>query len=370
MAELKTFSVPTEIIAGLGIMDELPDRLTALRIRNPALVCDEGLQRAGLLDPVLERLTARVAATISVTPDPSIADAEHASRLARAAGVDGVLAVGGGSGLAVGKAVAARLTNPVPLLTLAGGNRAQNRAAPVLAIPTTAGSGSEVSSVFVLRDPAQASAVVFQANHYAPRVAMLDGNFLRSLPRDPMLYAALDALSHCLESLWSRGASTFTNALAANAARHIHLVLPRAVDDRDLQAMQTLLETSSMANLACGNSGLALVHALSLASSVRLPHGYQNGVLLPAVAAFNRPVVDMEIQAEIDRLYELYERVRFVPRFQEGEVNQRQADAMIAVALASPLRNNNIRVADEADIREILARVLPECQQLTAGYDG
>ncbi|PZS10987.1 MAG: hypothetical protein DLM70_00060, partial [Chloroflexi bacterium] len=229
MRELRRFSVGTEILAGLGVIETLHANVAALEISKPALVCDQGLLRTGLLDGVLEQLGgALAAAPISVAPEPTIEAAEKAACVARGAEADGVVAVGGGSGLAVGKAVAAGLANHVPLATLAGRDRARIRAAPVLAIPTTAGSGSEVSSVFVLQDPARPAAVVFQARHYAPRIALLDGDFLRSLPREPMLYAALDALSHCLEALWARGASTFSDALATRAAGQIHEMLPPA----------------------------------------------------------------------------------------------------------------------------------------------
>ena len=125
---------------------------------------------------------------------------------------------------------------------------------------------------------------------YEPQVALLDGELLRTLPRQPMIAAALDALSHALESLWARRATRFTGALALAAAAGDPRVRCPAPSSGDVDAMQELIEASAMANLACGNSGLGLVHALSSAPDVHLAHGYQNGVLLPHVAAFNRDV--------------------------------------------------------------------------------
>jgi alcohol dehydrogenase class IV len=328
-------------------------------MKRAAVVCDEGVASAGLLDSILEGIPSdRVAARLLVKPDPSINDAEAAGTRAREAGADSVLAIGGGSGLAVGKAVAVRLSLDQPLSTVASGPPPGARdPAPTLAVPTTAGSGSEVSSVFVLRDPARPAAVVFRGRGYAPRVTVLDGTVLRSLPRAPMIYAALDSLSHSLEALWTHGASRFTDALARAAADDVFAALPGAVAEREPGSLQTLLEASAMANLACGSSGLGLVHALSLATAVRLPHGYQNGVLLPAVGAFNSPCLRPDVRARVDRLESLYAEIGFTDRFRAGEVEPTGGDAMAEVALASPLHANNVRAASLDDVRAILARV-------------
>lgn len=129
--------------------------------------------------------------------------------------------------------------------------------------------------------------------------------------------------------------------------------LPRALQ-ADERSLQVLVEAGAMANLACGNSGLALVHALSLSTAVRLPHGYQNGVLLPVVAAFNRDAVPARVAAEIDFLAPLYEQIDFKPRFGPGEVDGAAAREMVDVALRTPLSANNVRPAGDADLRRIL----------------
>jgi alcohol dehydrogenase class IV len=110
-----------------------------------------------------------------------------------------------------------------------------------------------------------------------------------------------------------------------------------------------------MANLACGNSGLGLVHALTSAVSVHLPHGYQNGVVLPHVAAFNRGFVAPAVVPEIDALENLYREIGFDPHFRPGEID---VDAMVAAALDNPFRDNNRRDAGEDELRELLAQTL------------
>ena len=163
-----------------------------------------------------------------------------------------------------------RLRNPAPLDAYEGRDRLPSLPAPTIAIPTTAGSGSEVSTVVVLHDANRAQHLVVRGRGYEPDVALLDGSLLRTLPEPPLVQAALDALSHALEALWAHGATRFTDTLALAAAADIRAALPRAIARED-DAMQTLMEASAMANLACGNAGLGLVHALTSAPDVHLP---------------------------------------------------------------------------------------------------
>lgn len=202
---------------------------------------------------------------------------------------------------------------------------------------------------------------------YEPRVAILDGTALRSLPDRPMLFAGLDALSHALEALWARSRSSFTDALALYAADRIYEVLPSALAERRDPDLQGMIEASAIANLACGNAGLGLAHALSAASLVRLAHGYQNGVLLPHVAAFNYPELDPAARARVDRLGDLYAELEFEPRFGDDELGPADTAAMVEAAATHVFRENNARSADEADLREVLGAAGAPLEQPTAG---
>ena len=288
MSGLRSFSAPTRIVAGLGALERLAEELGGLGAGTVAVVCDEGVAHAGLLDEVVAAAGADVVVLPLVQPDPVVADVEAAAAVARAEGCDAVVGLGGGSALALAKAVALLLRNDSPITAYAGWDKAAGAPAPSIALPTTAGSGSEVSNALVLHDPEQESIVVIRGHGYEPRVAILDGRLLRTLPAGPLVDAALDALSHAVEALSVRGASMFTDALALAAADQLRSVLPRVLEERSDDDLQTLLEASAMANLACGSSGLGLVHALSSATRLRVPHGRANGVLLPWVAAFNR----------------------------------------------------------------------------------
>jgi alcohol dehydrogenase class IV len=357
--EASRFSAPTRIVAAFGcVRSELDTEVSALGCRRVGVIADRGFHDAGLLEPLLSLIGGvEVPVCALIGEDPDVAEAEHASVAAVEAGAEAILAVGGGSALCAAKAAAIRLHNPPPLDTYAGSGQLPRPPASVIAIPTTAGSGSEVSNVVVLHDPRHTRHLIIRGHGYEPQVALLDGELLRTLPPRPLIAAALDALSHALESLWSRGATRFTDAMALPAAADIFDALPWVLDGDDT-ARQRLMEASAMANLACGNSGLALVHALTSAPDVHLPHGYQNGVLLGAVAHFNQPALRPEVQELTARLSELYTRIGFADQFAPGELTADGVEAMVSAALANPFRRNNCRIAEEDDLRAILSVVV------------
>lgn len=360
-----SFSAPTRIVASLGAVDGLDAELGRLGAERVAVVADAGLLELGLVDDVVARggIASRVVATIGAEVDPPPRSVEAGARAAVAAGATAVLGIGGGSGLGAAKAIALLLTQDVPITSLEGVGVAQHPPAPMIAVPTTAGSGSEVSNALVLHEPGRVREIVIRGAGYQPDVAVLDATLLRGLPRTPLLYAALDALSHAMEALWARGASMFTDACALHAADAIIRMLPRAADgaadganragDND-QTLQGLLEASSLANLACGNSGLALIHALSSSPAVSLAHGLQNGVLLPSVARLNHPVMSDPARALAARIEPLYDRLCFTARFEAGTADP---DAMIAASTDHVFRRNNRLDTTDDDLRALLGAV-------------
>ncbi len=356
------FAARTRILAGPGALSRTAAAFRELGARRIMVVADEGLARIGTLDEILEAAGVRDmvvrAAMVGVNPSP--ADGDRAAADARGAQADAVLAVGGGSGLSAAKAVALLVVHPGDALSLEGEGRAERPPVPTVAVPTTAGSGSEVSNALVLHDPDRVREVVIRGAGYEPEIAVLDASVLRGLPRDPLVFAALDALTHALESLWSRGRSVFTDACALHAAVEIIDALPGAVAGQEDGSnargendagMQRLLEAASLANLACGNSGLALVHALSSSPAVRVPHGRQNGILLPRVAELNRAVLDASGTAIVDRLPELYRAIGFDAAFAPGEAD---SEAMLVASRGHTFRRNDAGGAEEAQLRALL----------------
>lgn len=351
------YTNPTRVYSGLGSSESILDHVRTLGAGRVALVGDAGLSRAGVLKSFEEQLGGALVATVLAEVDPTIASAEAAALAARDVGADIVLGIGGGSALSLAKAVALLLTNPAPVAQYQGIGLAPHRPAPFIAVPTTAGSGSEVSNAFVLYDGESSHNVGMRGWGYEPDIAVLDGNLLVGLPFVPMRDAAADALSHGFEALWAKGATRFTDTVALAAVRTIRATLPGALNERKPADLQALLEASTMANFACGNAGLSLVHALSGSSKIRVAHGRQNGVLLPVVAEFNRGVVSAAVVAEIDALPDLYAAAGIADVFDANELDADAAEDFYAAAADSPFRRNNRRETAEDELRELARRV-------------
>ena len=350
------FAAPTRIVAGRGCVEAtLADELRDLGVGTVAVIADRGFAGTGRLDALLGDV-ADVAVPVCalIDEDPDVAACEEAALGALRADAAAVLAVGGGSAMCAAKAVAIRLTNAAPLDRYEGSGRLPAAPAPSIAVPTTAGSGSEVSNVVVLHDPRRERHLVIRGRGYEPRVALLDGELLRTLPARPMIAAALDALSHALESLWVRGATRFTTALARAAAAGVRGALSDALNG-DGDAMQALMEASAMANLACGNSGLGLVHALELrprcAPPARIPErrpAARGRRLQPRPGRARRRCRDRPARS-------LYREIGFRPRFETGELPRSDAELMVAAAIGNPFSANNVREAGPDDLRALLA---------------
>jgi alcohol dehydrogenase class IV len=321
-----------------------------------AVIADRGFAESGALDPLLAGLAPEWFAIVGlVNEDPGLEDVEELWIRSTEHKAGGVIAIGGGSALCAGKAVAIRQTNPAPLVQYRGRDRLLRPPSPCIAVPTTGGSGSEVSEVVVLHEPNDGPQIVIRGRGYAPVVAILDGELLASLPRRPMILAALDAFSHAYESLWSTSSTSFTDALALSAARRLRKALPLALDG-DATARQELVEASAMANYACGNAELATVHALSSAPVVHLPHGYQTGILMAHVADWMAPALTPEAAEEISHLEGCFQVIGFDPHFKASELDQAHRDAMVKAALESPLLANDPLTPDADQLARIVDR--------------
>ncbi len=289
-----SFSFPTPTRIGPGVLKELPARLAALGVRKPLVVTDPGLLKApafGLLREVLGAAGEGSGWQVfsAVQPNPAEAEVVAAAAAYRDAGCDGVIAFGGGSALDAGKAV--RLWVKRPDLTLASYDWQADWAglAPCVAIPTTAGTGSEVgrSSVLV---PAgeQAKRIVFQPNLLAQAV-FLDPEVTVGLP--PALTAATgaDALTHCIEAFVEPSFQPLCDGIALEGVRLIVGALPRAFrDGKDLEARTHMLAAAAMGAVAF-QKDLGVAHALAhpLSSLCGIHHGTANALVLPATMRFN-----------------------------------------------------------------------------------
>lgn len=283
-----------------GAVSCLAEELALAGIARPLLVTDKGVIAAGLLDRIRSVLPEGMAVAVfdAVPPNPTEAAVLAATRAYRDHGADGVLGLGGGSPLDLAKAVALMATHDGPLAQYAviegGLGRITAKAAPVVAVPTTSGTGSEVSrgALIVLADGRKLS---IGSPHLIPRAAICDPDLTLGLP--PMLTAGtgMDALAHCVETLCSPRVNPIADAIARDGLARAWVALPRAVADGSDATAREAMMLASMQGALAFQKGLGAVHALSHplgGLSAPLHHGTLNAVLLPHVLRFNAPAIE------------------------------------------------------------------------------
>jgi alcohol dehydrogenase len=300
------FSLATRIRFGVALVNQVGSEITALGAHKPLVVTDPGVAEAGLLEPVLGSLrTAGVASAVfqEVASNPTAENAEQAAAMARAEGCDAVVAVGGGSPMdtAKGAAVVAALGGQVS--DYEGWDEVPAQPLPVVAIPTTAGTGSEVSSWAVISDVEDHRKMLIGSTRIAPVVALLDPAMTYTLPASLTAYTGIDALTHAIEAYTATLSNPISDALAIAAVARIGRAFLRVVEDpRDRDARSDMLLASTMAAAAFNSADLGAVHCMSeaLGGLYDIHHGLANAILLVDVMAFNAPAV-LDEYAEIAR---------------------------------------------------------------------
>lgn len=282
---------PEEIVFGAGTLARLPEWTGELGTR--ALLVAGSSGRAGRAIALLE--AAGVAVTeFTVAGEPGIVAVEEGAALGRARRCQWVLAFGGGSALDAGKAIAALLTNtgsPLDYLEVIGAGRAlENAAAPVVAVPTTAGTGSEATRNAVLHSPQHGVKASLRHRSLLPRLALVDPELALTLPPNLTAATGMDALTQLLEAFVCTRAQPMTDALCAQGIAKAARALPRAVaEGGDLEARSDLALAALYSGLALANAGLGAVHgfAAPLGGRHDLSHGAVCAALLPAVWEVN-----------------------------------------------------------------------------------
>ncbi len=307
MTVIATWSYPTEIRFGAGRRTELAEACTAAGIGRPLVVTDRGVAALPLTEEALERLErAGLGRSLFAEVDPNPTDSNLAAGVAafRADAHDGVVALGGGSGLDLGKLIAsmAGQTRPVWDFEDIGDwwTRADASAiAPIVAVPTTAGTGSEVGRAGVITDTAHRVKKVIFHPKMLPRVVILDPELTVGLPRTVTVGTGMDALVHCLEAYCAPSYHPLSQGIAVEGLRLAFDNLSRvvAVPD-DLEARGHMMSAAAMGAIAF-QKGLGAIHALShpVGAHYGTHHGMTNAVVMPAVLRFNRPAIADKIAA-------------------------------------------------------------------------
>ncbi len=290
------FNAPTRITFGPGSVEAIGPLAAELGRRALLVVGSRTLDREGTVDALVERLSAAGVTTerLTLTGEPDTSTVELGAHRARAADSDLLVGLGGGSALDAAKAIAALATNDGPLLDyleVVGGGRALDRSAlPVVAVPTTAGTGAEVTRNAVILEPSQRYKASVRSSFLFPRVALIDPSLALTLAPSVTASTGLDALTQLIESFVSVRATPLTDALALEGIRRAGGALRRVVaDGSDLAARTDLALASLESGLALANAGLGAVHGFAspLGGRYPIPHGVACAALLPSVAAAN-----------------------------------------------------------------------------------
>ena len=291
---ISSFFCPTRIYMGASSHRELPGLLAEFRCQRLFLAMDAALRETEFAKSLLALLNeAKIAVSIfiEIEPDPSAFTVEKAFVQSRAHNPDVILAVGGGSTIDVAKAVAILSTNGGRIHDYEGIERFNIPPLPLIAVPTTAGTGSEVSGSCVITDTEkQLKMSIRHASLNPARIAILDPLALRTIPPTVACHAGLDAFVHAFESFISRNANPFTDAINLEAIALISVNLrPFVANPANEHAALKMLCGSALAGMTFGQTGLGNVHCMArfVGARFHLPHGLSNALCLPTVARFN-----------------------------------------------------------------------------------
>ena len=292
---------PTKVIFGPGSIGELSMEVSALG-RKAFLVTDRGIIETGLVDQVKEKLGNLLAGVYADVPQDSGMDVvDQGAESALASGADVIVSLGGGSVIDTAKGMCIVMKEGGGLKDFQGMQMLTRQQTPHVVVPTTAGTGSEVTSGAVILDKDQGQKIIIFEYFNTPRVAILDPRMTEKLPANLTASTGMDAMTHAVESYVSQTRNPISDAAALHAIKLIVKYLPMAIENgENLMARGQMQIAALLAGWAFSNAMLGLVHAMahSLGAICRIPHGLANGILLPHVMRYNSDEVS-ELTADI-----------------------------------------------------------------------
>ncbi|UZJ60928.1 iron-containing alcohol dehydrogenase [Pseudomonas sp. KU26590] len=369
---VSAFKIANKLITGPASIEQLSAELTRLNVQYPLIVTDAILVKSGTVDLALAQLGGlRYGVFDQVKPEPEISIVEDCTRAYREGGHDGLIGVGGGSAIDIAKGVAAFAHHEGALVELFGVDLVKRKGPPLIAIPTTAGTGSEVTNVAIFSDKQAQLKKGIVSDYLLPDVALVSPMMTLTCPRSVTAASGVDALVHAIEAYLSVNASPITDAIALGAIKLIVKALPKAyANPSNLQAREDMATASLMAGMAFGNAGVGAVHALAypLGGRFNIAHGVSNALLLPYVMEWNK-------LACVERMRDIADamgvRVAHLSDRDAADLAVKaMADLCSAVEIPSGLRSFNVpedaipAMAEEASKIERLMRNNP--RKLTA----
>lgn len=287
------FFVKSNIVFGRGAVSQLPDMIKSYGMKHVMVVYDQGVKAAGISEQVMEQVTkAGVTVTVfdGVIPNPTNEVVEEAAAIAKEAGADGFVAVGGGSSIDLAKAINVLMTNPGKIGEYGGMNMVKNDCLPLIAIPTTAGTSSEITNVSALIDTEKVIKYVIIDNKIVASDVICDPEFTKTMPAGVTAATGMDAITHAVESYISNMATPLTAYNSLEALKIFRKYLPRAVKDgSDMEAREQMMLGCIIGGFAFSNANLGLVHGIAhtLSAHFGLAHGMANATVLPYVMEYN-----------------------------------------------------------------------------------
>lgn len=289
------FNVPSTVIAGVGAADQLTAQLARLSVSRVLLVTDGFMVSVGVAQRFIDQMVAAGLACVvydEVEPDPTDACVRKGAAAYIAEGCEAIVALGGGSPMDAAKAMAVLVTNGEPLSRMEGQGKVAQAGAPLIVIPTTAGTGSEVTRVAVITDTERDVKMLIMDPRLLPTVALVDPQLTYSMPPALTAHVGIDTLTHGIEAYVSRKANAFTDPLALGCIDLVAAHLETAFHHPDdAKAREGMMLAATLGGMAFANASVALVHGMArpIGALFHVPHGLSNAVLLPTVTAFSLP---------------------------------------------------------------------------------
>lgn len=308
---LAEFNIPANIIFGSDCIDLIGNRISDFKLNKLFICTDKGIIEEGILKPIIDNLKKHEIDYVvfdSVIPNPTIDIVKEGSCKYENENCDGIIAVGGGSPLDAAKAIGINLSNPGPITNYEEGiGEIKHDLPTIIAVPTTYGTGSEVSGATVITNTEKKYKMVIVGDKIIPDISFVDPKLFVKLPFKIARSTGMDALIHAIESYIAKGCNPFSDALAYHAIKLIsENLLPAATSNYNLEATANMAIASTMAAMSFNTTGLGLVHALAhaIGGFFNTAHGVTNSILLPYVLEFNKPTCINKF-AELNKVFDI-----------------------------------------------------------------
>ena len=282
---------------GRGARAKVTEEIEARNFHKILVVTDKSLLETGTVDLVTKELDKKQIKYIvydGVKPNPSVKNVQDGLKIAKDNNVECIVAVGGGSSIDTAKAIAIIATNPEfsDVVSLDGTAATKNKAMPLIALPTTAGTAAEVTINYVITDEVRTKKMVCVDPHDIPVVAIIDPDLMQGMPQKIAATTGMDALTHAIEGYITKAAWLIPDMFHINAMALIYKNLEKAANEKDEKAVEKIGYAQYIAGMGFSNVGLGIVHSMahSLGAYFDTPHGLANALLLPHVLRFNGKV--------------------------------------------------------------------------------